>query len=238
MSAPTVSERYAIYWTPDAAGALAAFGASWLGHDPALGRSVARLVLPGIDTREQDAATLSPRRYGLHGTLKPPFALALGADAAELEARLARFAAAMASFTVPALKLADIKGFLALVPSAPCPALHEIADAAVRTFDDLRAPAPEAELARRRKSGLTPRQDGHLVRWGYPYVFEDFAFHLTLTERLDEATRARFRAVLEPMVAPFCGAPWLFDAVSLLRQDGPAEPFVLVRRFLLSGTGA
>lgn len=231
-----MSVRYAIYWTPDPAGALAAFGASWLGHDSALGRSVARLVLPGIATQEQDAATLSPRRYGLHGTLKPPFALAAGADPADLQSRLAIFAAATPAFTVPALELADIKGFLALVPSAPCPALHALADAAVRGFDDLRAPAPEAELARRRKAGLTPRQDGHLVRWGYPYVFEDFAFHVTLTERLDEEERERFRAALAPHVAPFCAEPWRFDAVSLLRQESADASFVLVRRIALGGT--
>lgn len=233
-----MSARYAIYWTPDPAGPLAAFGASWLGHDPALGRSVARLVLPEIDHREQDAATLSPRRYGLHGTLKPPFVLTEGADPGDLESRMADFASATAPFTMPPLRLADLKGFLALVPSEPCPALHALADAAVRTFDDLRAPAPEAELARRRKAGLSPRQDAYLLRWGYPYIFEEFAFHLTLTERLDAATRERFRAVLEPMVTPFCGVPWNFDAVSLLRQESPAASFVLVRRYPLWGSGA
>ena len=228
-----MTARYAIYWTPDPDGPLAAFGASWLGHDPVAPHPPPRMAVPGIDGHEQDAATQSPRRYGLHGTLKTPFALAAGARADDLEARLATFAAAMAAFPVPALQLADIKGFLALVPSAPCRAIGTLADAAVRTFDDLRAPAPEGELARRRRSGLSPRQEGNLVRWGYPYVFEDFAFHVTLTERLDEAGRARFRSVLEPLVAPFCAAPWTFDAVSLLRQEGPKAPFVLVRRFAL-----
>lgn len=232
-----MSVRYAIYWTPDPAGELAALGAAWLGHDPALGRTVPRMVLPGLAADEHDAATLSPRRYGLHGTLKPPFALAQGADPADLRARLALFAAAMPAFTVPALDLTDIKGFLALVPGEPCPALHALADAAVRTFDDLRAPAGDAELARRRKANLTPRQDGHLVRWGYPYVFEDFAFHVTLTERLDEVQRRRFRDILAPLVAPFCAAPWRFDSVSLLRQDAPAAPFVLDERFRL-GSGS
>ena len=230
-----MTSRYALYWTPDPAGALAAFGASWLGHDPARCGAVPRLIAPGIDDGELEAATLSPRRYGLHGTLKPPFALAPGKQVRELEDRLAAFAAASAAFAVPALHLADIKGFLALVPSAPCPALNALADAAVRAFDDLRAPAPPEELARRRKANLSARQDGHLIRWGYPYVFEDFAFHVTLTERLAETRRAQFRTVLEPLVAPFCAAPWRFDAVSLLRQDDGTAPFVLVRRFLLGG---
>jgi len=230
-----VSARYAIYWTPRPAGPLAAFGAAWLGRDSAVGQDVPQMALPGIDPATHRAATASPRRYGLHGTLKPPFALAPGATVAALEERLAAFAAASPAFAVPALALADIKGFLALVPSAPCPAIDALAGAAVRAFDDLRAPAPQAELDRRRASGLTPRQEGHLIDWGYPYVFEDFAFHITLTERLEAAGRKSFRAILAPLVAPFCAAPCTFDAVSLLRQETPASPFVLVRRLPLGG---
>ena len=230
-----MSCRFAIYWTPDPAGPLAAFGAAWLGRDPVLGREVPALALPGIDAAAQRSATRSPRRYGLHGTLKPPFVLAEGASPADLEARLAAFAAAASPFPVPALRLTAIKGFLALVPSAPCAAIDALAAAAVRDFDDLRAPAPEAELARRRAAGLSARQDEHLLRWGYPYVFEDFAFHVTLTERLDGEERERFRAALAPHVAPFCAEPWRFDAVSLLRQDSADAPFVLVCRIALGG---
>lgn len=230
-----MSCRYAIYWTPDPGGPLAAFGAAWLGRDPALGQDVPAMALPGIDAAAQRSATRSPRRYGLHGTLKPPFALAAGATPADLEQRLAAFAAATSPFPVPALCLAGIKGFLALVPSAPCPAIDALAAAAVRDFDDLRAPTSQAELARRRAAGLSARQDEHLLRWGYPYVFEDFAFHVTLTERLDGQERERFRATLAPHVAPFCADPWHFDAVSLLRQESADAPFVLVSRMPLGG---
>ena len=34
------------------------------------------------------------------------------------------------------------------------------------------------------RAGSPPRQDANLLRWGYPYVLEDFRFHMTLTERL------------------------------------------------------
>ena len=40
---------------------------------------------------------------------------------------------------------------------------------------------PPAELARRRAGGLTPRQDELLQRWGYPFVLEEFRFHMSLT---------------------------------------------------------
>ena len=41
-----------------------------------------------------------------------------------------------------------------------------------------------------------------LVRWGYPYVFEDWCFHMTLTRRLTPAEKA----VVLPAVTDFLGA--------------------------------
>ena len=37
------------------------------------------------------------------------------------------------------------------------------------------------------KSGLTDRQEALLTQWGYPYVMEEFRFHITLTGALDPA---------------------------------------------------
>jgi putative phosphonate metabolism protein len=230
-----VTRRHAIYWTPEPAGPLGAFGAAWLGRDPALGRDVPRLALPEIGSDELGAATASPRIYGLHATLKPPFVLKEGRSEAELEERLAAFAARRAPVEAPPLALRNLKGFLALLLTAPCPAVHALADDAVRAFDDLRAPPPAEEMARRRRHGLTERQEAHLVRWGYPGVFEDFTFHVTLTERLGDTQRARFETALAPLVAPFCGEPWRLDAVSLMRHDTPGAGFVLVRRLPLGG---
>lgn len=230
-----MTARYAIYWTPDPEGPLAAFGAAWLGRDPVRASDVPRLAAPGIAADCLSAATASPRRYGLHATLKPPFMLAPDANAGALEARLARFAASRPAIEAPPVVLADLKGFLALVTSERCEGIHALADATVEAFDDLRAPPPPEETARRRTAGLSQRQEAHLQRWGYPYVFEDFTFHVTLTERLPEAERARFRSALAPLVAPFCGRTWRLDAVSLLVQPGAGEDFVVVRRFALGG---
>src|SRR5262249_2220033 len=50
-------------------------------------------------------------------------------------------------------------------------------------------PLTDADRARRNPARLTPRQRDYLERWGYPYVMEEFRFHMTLTGRL-EANRA------------------------------------------------
>jgi len=225
--------RLAIYWTPDPDSALGRFGASWLGRDIVSGALLPQPALPGVAADEQQALTQHPRAYGFHATLKPPFALASGQTRAGLIGAVERFAAAHTVFDAPALMLKSISGFLALVPSAPSPAIQQLAADCVAELDAFRAPAPPAEIAERRKAGLTPAQDVHLLRWGYPYVMDQYRFHLTLTQRLDEQQRDRFISALAPLTAPFCVARLRVDALALFEQPDRAAPFMLVRRFAL-----
>ncbi len=117
-----------------------------------------------LDREAVDAITVSARRYGFHATLKPPFRLAEGRTPEELDAAVARFAAGSAAVLIPQLTLARLGGFFALVPGAEAPGLHALADEVVKAFDDFRAPATEAELARRNSASLTPRQRELLSR--------------------------------------------------------------------------
>src|SRR5215469_16427786 len=132
-------------------------------------------------------ATESPRGYGFHATLKPPFRLAAGADEPQLTREFERFAATRRPFVAPRLQLASLGNFLALVLSEPSREFGELADAAVQEFDRFRAAAPPPELERRRTAKLNPRQLEFLERWGYPYVFEEWRFHMTLTGPLEAA---------------------------------------------------
>ena len=76
-------------------------------------------------------------------------------------------------------------------------------------------------------------QEALLQRWGYPYVMEEFRFHLTLTGRLpvDKITHwtDTARAHLPPLPAPF-----VMDVVALVaeREDGRFE---LIQRYTLAG---
>src|SRR5690606_25376449 len=123
------------------------------------------------------------RHYGFHATLKAPFRLAPGVSPERLRAAVADFAARRPAFAVPAMKVSAIGGFLAVTLATPSPAMQALADAAVAELDAFRAPPTEAEIARRLQGGLTSQQEALLRRWGYPYVFEEFRFHMTLTGR-------------------------------------------------------
>jgi putative phosphonate metabolism protein len=227
--------RYAVYFAPDPGSALARVGAEWLGYDVAAGASVPQPRLNGISAERLHAITEEPRRYGFHATLKPPFVLAEGTDAGELDEAVAALANGVPAFVAPKLRLVCFSGFWALMLSESCPAMDRLAAVCVRELDRFRAPPSTAELVRRRGAGLTPAQDTLLERWGYPYVMQEFRFHMTLTARLDPAESAAVGVQLAPLVEPLCQSPLDIDAVSLFRQDRRDLPFRLVRRYPLAG---
>ncbi|MBB4303606.1 putative phosphonate metabolism protein [Rhodobium orientis] len=222
--------RYAIYYTPDRDELLAGLGARWLGRDLFTGHTMQQALAGDIDPERLEIVTRDPRRYGFHATLKPPFRLKDGAEPAELAARFEAFAKTHAPVALSGLVVARIGGFLALVPAAPSQELEHLAAAAVEAFDDLRAPPSEEEIARRRPDALTGRQRDLLQRWGYPYVFEEFRFHMTLTGKLDDAVEAEtLAAAARSFFAPVIEKPISLSTVALCIESAPATPFLAER---------
>lgn len=222
--------RYALYFTlPETP--LSKFGAAWLGWDVGTGTAGAHPEMPGVDVAR---ITERPRKYGMHATLKPPFRLAEGQSLGALEAALAAFTAKTPSVRLDGLALTRLGGFLALTPEGDVAALNALAGRLVTEFDSFRAPAPEAELARRRAAGLTAAQEANLVQWGYPYVLDEFRFHITLSTRLEEEDGAMVSEALAPRLAPLLPRPFEIDAISIAgeREDGFFE---LLGRMPLKG---
>ncbi|MCY4592830.1 MAG: DUF1045 domain-containing protein [Alphaproteobacteria bacterium] len=227
--------RYAVYLAPHPGDFLWNFGCMWLGR-AAEGVGVpARPPLTGFGAGEIDAATRSARRYGFHATLKPPFRLARGRSESELLDFAKGFAYRTRAFRLPRLAVRAIGGFLALVPAAPSPEADELAGACVRGFDRFRDGPGQDELARRRAAGLTARQDALLERWGYPYVFDEFRLHFTLTDRLAKDGRERTREVLERLWSPHAAEEYPVGSICIFEQAAAGRPFHQLRRFPLEG---
>ncbi len=220
--------RAAIYWAPEARDPLHALGSAWLGRDAETAVPLSQPDLPGLAE-----LTADPRGYGLHATLKPPFRLAQPYPA--LRDAVAALATRTTRFVLAPLAVMDLKGFLALRETAPCPALHALADTCVAELDAFRAPADEAELVRRRRANLSAEQEEMLIRWGYPYVMAQWQFHVTLTRRLSPAEHA---AILPPLLAHFGTVPSAarqLTELCLFTQAAPGAPFLIAERFPLEG---
>ena len=222
--------RYAIYFVPAAETALYRFGAAALGYDCYSGEEVA--LLAGVDR----AWLSEPRQYGFHATLKAPFHLAAGASEAALTAAAGDFARQHAAFAAGDLCVREIGAFIALVPQTASAPLQRFADACVRDFDRFRAPMSESERTRRRKPTLTPQQIGNIERWGYPYVFADFRFHMTLTGSLAPEDRAAALRLLCDLFAQSPAAHALrIDRIVIAKQAGEAASFRVLHSLRLSG---
>nr|WP_238940120.1 DUF1045 domain-containing protein [Pseudoroseomonas ludipueritiae] len=202
----------------------------WLGRDAETGATFPQDPLPGLDIAE---ITADARNYGFHATLKPPFRLATSYDAARAEA--VALAARTAPFELPPLAVMDLGGFLALRESTPCPALQALADACVTALDPHRAPPTEAEVARRRPERLSEAQRTMLSRWGYPYVFAEWQFHLTLSRRLSAEEKAVVMPAAQRAVGEVAARPRVVRELCLFTQVTSGAPFLIAERLPLGG---
>jgi hypothetical protein len=204
--------RAAVYWAPPVHDPLWPLGCHWLGRDAEANTNVPQ---PPIDT--MDNLTRQARHYGFHCTLRPPMRLASTWEA--FHHAVLGAAGTARPFALPRLRLRVLDGFLALTLAHPSAGMRSLADLCVSATEPHRAPAPPAELARRRAAGLSPQQEQMLRAWGYPYVMQEWFFHMTLTRRL---TPAEMDAVMPKAAAHFAAAldmPRMIEEICIFTQQ-------------------
>ena len=125
-------------------------------------------------------------------------------------------------------------GFAAVVPAVASPAIDELAAKCTTIFDAFRAPMTAQERARRVASGLNHGQIANLDRWGYPYVFSDFRFHMTLTGRVDMERRDDVLGLLQKAFSRACKEHALaIERISLVRQNDENSSFRVIEQATL-----
>jgi putative phosphonate metabolism protein len=226
--------RYAIYFAAGADNALSRFGAELLGYDA---YTDAELPFPNDalsvapDWRD---ITSDPRKYGYHATLKAPMALVSGKTEAELKAACATFADRARPIPVIQPVVDAISGFIAVIPAEPVDAVLQLAADCVRDFDSFRRPLTAEDRARRKPEKLSERQREYLDRWGYPYVMEEFRFHMTLTGRLDAERRGPILEMLRGRFATLKLDALAIDRIALFRQDDAKARFRIIGEWKLA----
>lgn len=236
MSAGDIGQaRYAIYWAPRDGSDLARLAESWLGRNARDGGRGMRPSLDWISAERLEALTREPARYGVHATLKAPFRLRSGTSREDLEDAMEALAMRLAPFQMPTLAPRLFADFIVLAPLERSPALDALAASCVRDIDEFRAPATPDEIARRRLARLSSSQEELMQAWGYPYVFEEFRFHVTLAGPADPGELS----ALLPGIADYFASPELQATevrdISLFVEQEPGAPFRLLRRFALKG---
>ena len=226
--------RYAIYFAPDATLPLWRFGSAVLGYDADTGEDVD--ILPALNRAwpNWSQLTAEPRKYGFHATLKAPFRLRSGATEAQVLAVAKASAQQTHGCALQGLSVATLGRFVALVPVGDVAPLQALAARVDDAFEDLRAPLSEADRSRRLKSSLTRAQTYYLDTYGYPYVHDEFRFHMTLTGGLPAEMLPAVRSRLASLYAGIADTgPITVGSLTVFRQDHSAQRFRIIARLAL-----
>ncbi|HKY86011.1 MAG TPA: DUF1045 domain-containing protein [Pseudorhodoplanes sp.] len=226
--------RYAIYFTPPPSSPLAQFGASVIGYDCFERADVAHPHTKSLNGKTFARITTDPRKYGFHATLVAPFHLERVTEA-DLLSALSEFTRDNLPIDIGPLAVDTIGAFIALKPETKIPKVDKLAAALVEFFDPYRASLSEADRVRRMTAHLSPRQRELLGRWGYPFVLDQFRFHMTLTNALQAAELSAVKSALAELYNGLARNHVELDALSLMRQDRPDERFHLLARKGLKG---
>ncbi len=221
--------RYAIYFTPPEDDALSVRAAAWLGRDAFRDQSILQAGIDGFDAGDVAALTEEPRRYGFHATLKAPFELTPDRSEDELLAAFETFATVVTAFELPRIVLGQLGSFFALVPAAHGEELQAFADACVKQFEPFRAALSEADIARRKPERLSESERSNLLQWGYPYVFEAFRFHMTLTGQVPADRQAEMKTILSAVFSEYIDRPLAISHLALFVEPERGAPFVMKR---------
>lgn len=225
-------ERYAIFYAPATQSPLWQRAAQWLGRDAA-GGDLPFADIPGISAARRIELTQSARRYGFHGTIKAPTSLPAGQSAEELEAALTAFTLIRRPVPIGPVEVRLLGDFLALMPVTQPQALTDFAAETTLAFEPFRAPLGTPDRDRRLELGLTERQIELLDRYGYPYVLEQFLFHMTIGDRLLDTDRDAMVAAARAWFAPILQMPVTIDRLTLFHEHPNGTPFVRLGDFPL-----
>jgi uncharacterized protein DUF1045 len=213
----SMPERLAIYYAPARHSPLDTLATRWLARP------------------ELAPLTVSARRYGFHATIKAPMAIKAGKRPQDLTAELQSWCAKEGPVSVGRIEARLIDGFLALVPAAQPDDLTNFAGRVVEIFDSYRAPLDPKERAKRLSAPLTDRQIKLVDRYGYPYVMEQFLFHMTLTDRLPPAQSTKLLAEARTYFAETLAVPLVVDRLVLFHEKQAGGPLMRGIEFVLEG---
>lgn len=230
-----MTRRYAVYFAPEPGSPLEDFGRRFIGRDHVTGTAVDQLQIDGIASDDLQRFTRSARHYGFHATLKAPFALKDGQSAGALHEAAAAFAMRRTPFDAPPLLMTGLSRWIAFTLSEPCKAMDQLAEDCVRSFEPFRATLDRSDIERRRQSGLSERQDAQLLAFGYPHIFEDFHFHMTLAGPLDPEKQAEVLEAIGQQAPDLESTPLTVDAIAIYEQADREQPFIQTARLPFQG---
>jgi len=223
-------EKYAVYWVPKRADALARFGASWTGRCAEQGERRVRAVISDLSF-DAAAITQRARRHGFHAVVKAPFHLGPELSFFALEHVLGLLVEESVAFQLPRLRLAVVDECVALVPSQGSPVLNELVARSGSALGQLSEPANGVTTAQ----AVASARDGIEVGRGDSVVnFPTSAthrFHMPLTDPISPERALELISKLQPVLEPILQQPRQLNDLALMGDPGEGRPLRVLQRY-------
>jgi len=231
-----VTARYAIYFAPQDDSELDIFGSTVLRRRA---ENPADWQHPELPAQFPEALSWAdqikrPAHYGFHATIKAPFTIADGQSADDLIQDLAHFCETQQPISLMGVGPIRTSRYDALAfPEQQPQALQQLANDCVKSFEKYRAPLSEEDLERRNLSSLTTRQQQYTERYGYPYILDDFNFHMTLSGQNDHNDESYLQWLVR-LYESMVNEPPILDRLCIFSQPDRSSAFVRTHEFVFS----
>ena len=222
--------RYALYFVPGEPTEFHELGARWLGRDAYSSKRLASPPCRRVSEETFLELTSKPRRYGFHATMRAPFELLDGSTETDLARALHELCTSFSPFEIsvsPQIK----NNNLVLQLDDPSELMDLLHRKCLQSVEAFRAVPSPAYLARRRRANLSANQDKLLLKWGYPYVLDEFDWHMTLSSIVSdhELLQAFYRDAVDHFHS-IMNRPQIVDSMTLCRQASQDMSFEVMEQ--------
>ena len=233
-------KRVAIYFLPKKNSSLENFGKNLLGRDInkkkkiSLTRRQKYFINRGFTYFDElKDYCEEPAKYGFHATLKAPFRLKRNVKTKNFYDVISHIAAQHSRFKIKGLKIVYSKKFTFITSRKPNKLLINLENDLVKHLDTFRAELNKTEIKKRIPDSLTFKQNKYLKEWGYPFVFDQFKFHMTLMNQNNNKLSNKQKLELEKLIYKISNNVIEFNEISLLGENKNGY-FEEIKRFKLN----
>ncbi len=227
--------RYGIFFAPHDDSPLGVYGATVLRRKATSTNEWVNPLIPISfeNTPVWRACIERPAHYGFHATINAPFELHDQHSTEELFDDIRAFCKQQQPLLLTNIAPRLTHRYDALAFDDQPADIKNFAATCATRFEKYRAPLTAADTKRRQKKALSASQIKHLQTYGYPYVFDDFNFHMTLSGTMpdDDNGFLRWLGVLFWEMVP--ETPRL-DRLSVFKQEDRKSAFTRIADFPFS----
>lgn len=224
-------DRYIVAFAPNASSLLWSLGARWFGYDAASKRPSAEVATFGLPAKIHTTTISSVRRSGFNLPVSGPFQLHRSVSQEDLLNYAEAFSETLTSVNSGKLLIRAINTRLVMEPMSTPPAIRSIADDCVRFFNKFRMPGKPLPGNSPVRKSLSSRQLDHYLKWGQPYVFDEFRPQIPLTGLLPEKAVNPLGKQLALHFGNALNAGLLVDNISIFCQPANLDPARLIGQF-------